>query len=348
MSFAFYRLCNAIVVFSSSMTLALHFGSGVWANIVLLQTISVFLPLLSFGYSEGYGVTLPFKSNYKNRYYLLYSANFIIASLVFIFLFLTGFIIKVETQYYILPFLMFGLVSFSLSRIELRARGELKLLSKLYLANTSILILCWISSYIFDNEYLYIIGVALSQIASSLMIRNIHGHIFKYKKSLKSGLKFIIEMQKKGFLILASGLLFEAILNFDRFYLIFLKEDDIDVLGLLGLALVLTKGVFMLLSIINTINYKNISELISTRNSTALGNNLFMQISKGVLISLVLYAIFFLIATTDVFVINYPSYSGVHEYILGQSLIMIAFAFLIPISTFSNLAFGGGHISLGY
>ena len=341
MKFTLYRIINALVIFASSFLLALYFGAQLWSDAVYLQTIITFLPLLTFGYNEGFGLWLPSNTYHHKKLFNLVSISCFITSIIFLVLLVFVSLDILDGLFLVLPFGMFGALLFSLSRMYFRGVGDLKGLSKLYITNSLLIILASVVSLAFNSPVVFVLMYSISQMLSFYICV-----LLKLKVSMSEIInvsivkfKFSYLMARKGISVLLSGVLFEAILNIDKY--IVLTSDIESELGVVGIALVVSKGVIMIISIINTINYRPMNSCIDRREKGELITNIRKQVLVGLLCSLCAFTAYIALISTSYFVDSFPSFSSLNIYALGQSGIVMVFAFIIPMSTFMNFYYGG-------
>ena len=342
MSFIVFRLFNAAAVSLSIIFLALHFGAQEWSAIVYMQTISVFLPFLTFGYNEGFGVFLPLKSHLSPKIGSLISMNAVMGLFLGFVLLIIDIFVDIPNYYYILPLTLWGILNFSLSRIYLRGTGNIALLGRLYIINSLLVLASAGISYAAGDPYLFLLCFSIAQIMSCLFI-------FSFKRDYIRSIKFTVSnrvitfigiMSKRGLPLMYAGLLFEVIMNADRLYVVLLN-NELN-LALLGVALTISKGIFMILSIINTLFYKKMADLILVENRELLTRGILRQVGAGLLSSCLLVIVFTSITSSEIFRTQFPSYDGLSAYIFWQGAFIVFFSIIVPLSTFCNLKLGGG------
>jgi O-antigen/teichoic acid export membrane protein len=335
------RLINAAAISISIIGLALYFGAEGWTSVVLIQTISVFLPFMSFGYNEGFGVRLPLREQLSTKLVALFVINVLLAIVLLIALLTVSLIYSFSADYFILPLALAAILTFSLMRIYLRGLGKLVQLSWLYLINATLVFGSAFGAVLMQEPLWFLIFFHVSQLISCIfVILLVDKSIFSgVRKSLHGLWRFIFVMSRRGLPIMYAGLLFEVVMNADRLYIILASNKG--ALSLVGVALTISKGSFMILSVINTSHYKTMANLIRKRNRVILARNLRNQIFWGFMASFVALCFSFTVTNSRFFFEMYPSYSGVATYILWQGLYISLFAVIVPLSTFCNLYYGG-------
>lgn len=339
--FLLSRLINAAAISVSIIGLALYFGAQLWAPVVLLQTISVFLPFISLGYNEGFGLRLPFRDKLSRKLAPLLLMNAVLSVILAIALFSLYFFYNFPFYYFILPLALFATLNFSLVRIYLRGVGKIDQLSWLYLINSTLVFASAYGTYVVQEPVWFLLFFHFSQVLSSVIVvlwMDIPLGL-EIKKSLKGVCGFILAMSKRGFPLMCNFVLFEMFMNADRLY-IALSENTLA-LSLVGVALTISRGSYMILSVINTSHYKIMANLIQDRNKKMLTRNLIHQISFGFVFALVALFIFYAVTNSNVFLERYSSYRGISNHIFWQGIYIVLFSIIVPLSTFCNLYCGG-------
>jgi O-antigen/teichoic acid export membrane protein len=335
------RLINAAAISVSVIGLALYFGAESWAPVVLLQTISIFLPFLSFGYNEGFGLRLPFRDKLTRKLVPLLLVNTVLSLIVAIALFSFYLFYKLPLFYFILPLALFAILNFSLVRIYLRGIGNIAQLSWLYLVNSTLVFASAYGTYALQDPVFFLLFFHLSQVLSSVIVAlwiDLPSGA-EIKKSLKGVCGFILAMSKRGFPLMCNFVLFEIFMNADRLHIVL--SDNTLALSLVGVALTISRGSYMILSVINTSYYKIMANLLQERNKNMLKRNLIHQISFGLIFSLVVLFIFYTVTNSNFFLERYSSYNGISNHIFWQGLYIVLFSIIVPLSTFCNLYYGG-------
>jgi hypothetical protein len=341
LTFLVCRLINAAAIAISFIGLALYFGAESWSSIVLIQTISVFLPFMSFGYNEGFGLRLPFREKLATKLVPLLLINLILSVILTVVLLFGYLLYSFPVYYFILPLALAAILTFSLARIYFRSLGAIAQLSRLYLINAIMVVASAYGAALMQEAIWFLIFFHVSQLLSCMVaflltdMPNFSG----FRKSMKGSGRFIFAMSRRGLPLMWTYLLFEAVMSADRLQIIL--ADKTAVLSLLGIALTISKGSYMILSVINTSQYKVMANLIRERNATILVRNMRMQMALGFIVSLAALLIFFTATNSSLFLAKYPSYTGVASYIFWQGLYIALFSIIIPLSTFCNLYFGG-------
>ena len=135
LTFLVCRLINAAAISISIIGLALYFGAESWSSVVLIQTISAFLPFMSFGYNEGFGLRLPFREQLSTKLVPLLLINVVLSVFLTVVLLFGYLFYSFPIYYFILPLALVAILTFSLVRIYFRSLGAITQLSRLYLIN---------------------------------------------------------------------------------------------------------------------------------------------------------------------------------------------------------------------
>tara|TARA_B110000967_G_scaffold159462_1_gene165077 strand:- start:368 stop:1573 length:1206 start_codon:yes stop_codon:yes gene_type:complete len=341
LTFLVCRLINAAAISISIIGLALYFGAESWSSVVLIQTISAFLPFMSFGYNEGFGLRLPFREQLSKKLVPLLLINVVLSVFLTVVLLFGYLFYSFPTYYFILPLALVAILTFSLVRIYFRSLGAITQLSRLYLINAIMVFASAYGATLMQEAFWFLIFFHVSQLLScmvAILLTDIP--VFSgYRKSVKGLGRFILAMSMRGIPLMCSYLLFEAVMNADRLQIIL--ADKTAALSLLGIALTISRGSYMILSVINTSQYKTMANLIRERNGTVLVRNMRVQMAWGFIVSLAALLFFFTVTNSSLFLGKYPSYAGVANYIFWQGLYITLFSIIVPLSTFCNLYYGG-------
>lgn len=336
-----YRIANAAVLAIASIGLALHFGAEAWSVIVLIQTAAAFLPVISLGYNEGFGLQLPFKKQLRSRLTPLFLLNIFLGFCILAPLYLAYLYLNFASYYLILPLALVGILSFSLMRIYFRSIGELEQLCRLYLSNSTFTALAAVAAISLSNPILFVILLHSAQLCSAIiaLVRVHKAGNSESRFNLQGFFKFLLSMSAVGLPLLGAMLCVEAIMNADRLYISF--QTGSSALSLAGVALTVSKGILMVLSVINVSYFKPMADLIASKNRPLMVLNLKRQVTMGIFAASVITLLSVAITESKSFQELFPSYRNVSTYLFWQGIYACIFALVVPLSTFSNLAFGG-------
>lgn len=340
-SFAFSRLFNAGAVLTASVLSALIVSADNWAQVSIMHTAFSYLVFLNLGVNEGIGQRIvKNKKLYSPVFVKLVSFLFLssLASLLAFFLF------KSHLTFLYLSGTL-SLLLFSLMRLYYRGTGNLKGLTYLYWFNSVIILLSPFFIYLYNEPKIFIYFFILGACTSSFITIRLSGqkfnlfNIFHIKKPFESVFRKIKVLIGVGFPIMISGVVFEVIISVDRFYMNTFYEKNI--VGNIGLSLMIVKGGIMLLSILNTASFKNLSTEVSLNNNRVVRKLYSSQVIKGLISSLTFVTVAFLIISSNWFSEEFPSYIRLSEIFIYQALILLPLSSIFPLSVISNFKFGG-------
>ena len=333
------RFTNAIILSGLSAWLALSYGSAAWANVVWFQSVLVFLPLITLGYNEGFGLELARCQALKIEAPKIFKRNLFLCSCLLLFLALAYQVIKFPFFLLLLPFALAGLLNFSLLRMYFRSVGDIDGLINFYFLNSALLVGSGLLTQGLSDPMWFVVFVFASQMISSSVA------LWRATAGATSGSPILVSSKSSfgnliqvGVSLMLSGLLIEGIFHVDRLVLL---NDQTQTIALLGVATLASKGGFMVLSVINVINYKSIANLISLKNKNDVTRILKRQTSTGVLLTAGLISAGVLATGSEWFGATFPSYQNLNFFIFWQGLFLLSFSVMVPLTTFLNLLRGG-------
>ncbi len=344
--FALFRIFNAGCVLITSYYAALIIGPQGWGDVSIFQTLVIYASVFMLGLPEGYG-QLQARSEdilcdtYKRILLIcLYLSLTVFFLVCLYFIFLNDRSNDKNNIAYIFPFALFSLLVFALERFRLRGLGNFKSLSSVYKVNAFSLLTSVIIISLFPSANTFLILFYLAYFISVLFSCTNNKPFAKKKmKSCDDNFKSASSLIKLGFPIVLSGIVFEAIISLDRFYILlkFSKED----VGLSGLSFMLIKGHIMLLSIVNTLNFQKIAQMYEHGEHLGLMKNVKKQACLGLAITVGSALFIYLTIQSDLFIDMFPRYSKLYLVFAYQSLILLPLCFIFPLSIASNFNFGG-------
>jgi O-antigen/teichoic acid export membrane protein len=340
--FAFSRVFNAAAILFSALLSALIVGADDWAQVALMHTLFTYLVFINLGINEGIGQKIVQKRMIYESMVKLIVTIFIIISLTNIILFF----ILIDFN---LTFLLYisgtcSLLLFSLMRLYYRGVSNFRGLTLLYMFN-SLLILCSpIIVYYVNDPYIFIylfilaspIAVLLTSYMQNKNLDLSRRALVKYNRSYS---KRIVVLIRVGFPIMLAGIVFELILTLDRFYLN--EYFDKNIVGNIGLSLMIIKGAIMILSILNTISFKALSHHVLKNNTSLILVVYKKQIALGLLSSFIFIAFIYSVLSSSFFLLHFPSYNNLATTFISQALVLLPLSILFPLSVISNFRFGG-------
>ena len=334
------RFANALTFSSLSAWLALSYGPAGWSTVVWFQTVLIFLPLLTLGYNEGFGLELAKNQNLKLRTSLIFKCNLAI-SFGLLILGVAGYsIIKFPAHFLLLPFGLAALLNFSLLRMYFRSTGDMNGLVNFYFLNSFFLICAGLVTKYLSNPMWFVVFTHASQlVSSSIALRKTNGTLNRSPPTTTQKIHIISTLRRTGLPLMLAGLLTEGVFHADR--LLVALSSQTHAISLIGVAMLASKAGFMALSVINVINFKNISNLISMRSKAGVAESLMKQAVTGFLLTSGLITTAWLLTSTSVFQTTFPLYSRLNFFIFWQGLFLVSFSFMIPLATFLNLLRGG-------
>lgn len=342
-SFAFARLFNAGTLLIATILSALIVGADKWSVAAIMQTIFSYLVFINLGINEGLGQRIVRKAR-------LYISTFYFFQVVFIFLSITPLLLyflfhKSSPTFLLLLSGTSALLLFSLMRLYFRGTANLKGLGVLYIFNAVFMMVSPLLVYLFNDPLIYIYTFILASPISTLLTSyilndNIKSNFllhFKFKfKSLYKKVRVLIHV---GSPIMLAGLVFELIITIDRFYIKNVYSNEL--VGNIGLSLMIVKGAIMLLSILNTVSFKTLSVQVSLKDYYQIKKLYKKQVSIGLICMLMFILCIYFIIATPYFSQFFPSYSDLSSIFIFQSFILIPLSVLFPLSVISNFRFGG-------
>lgn len=323
---------------TASVLSALLVNADKWADISIIHTVFSYLVFISLGVNEGLGQRIVTKKKlYNTVFYRLVHLFLLLSIISFVIYFL-----NINFYYFLYLSGTFSLLLFSLVRIYFRGVGNLRGLSKLYWINSITILLSPVFIYLTDEPkffiYLFIVGSCLS---SFIAIKTLSTQFDFVENNIPIAtlLKKAKILMTIGFPIMLAGVVFEVIISVDRFYLDTFHGKS--VVGNIGLSLMIVKGGIMLLSILNTVSFKALSKQVSLNNIKLVKKLYTSQVIKGLLATIIFVTFMYIIISSNWFVIQFSSYAKLSEVFIYQSLILLPFTILFPLSVISNFKFGG-------
>jgi hypothetical protein len=334
------RLTNAFILSGLSAWLALSYGSAAWANVVWFQSILVFLPLITLGYNEGFGLKLARNQELEAKAPEIFKYNLIVSVCVLLPLTVGYQVIKFPLVALLLPFSLAGLLNFSLLRMYFRSTGNIDGLVNFYFINSALLTFSGLLMQTLSDPMWFVVFISTSQIiSSSVSLSRASGKTSISSHAAQPNSIHFRDFSKAGLSLMLSGLLIEGVFHIDRLVLALgVQTQDIS---LVGVATLVSKGGFMTLSVINVINYRNIANNINAKSKADVIEILKGQTYRGTLLAVGLLAAGVFTTSHEWFRTAFPSYRGLDFFILWQGLFLLSFSLMIPLTTFLNLLQGG-------
>ena len=347
--FAISRVFNAAVLLTLNFVGALHLGAEEWGRIVIPQTLISYMVLTSLGVNEGFGVRV-FFGNLKFR--VAFKANLIFIAMIFALqasaILLTIVFLEIDQMYLVLPLGAASICLLSQLKIYLRNVNQLKRLANLYVINSIISVvfcLCYFlySSLFSSSSFKFLIALIGAQYATYAIVgRSELIDAWNYKILPSRYIKIFTSYIYRGFPILLTGVIFEAMITTERFYIGGPGSESL--LALTSLSMILIKGIIMLLSIVNTIYYQRTAKLVMSKDAQSVYSIFKNQFASGIVLSTFFVVLFYLILRSSIFSDNFPEYVEVKNIFLFQSILLIPLSMYFPLAVISNLMYGGKNI----
>ncbi len=365
--FSISRIGNAGAVLVASSVAALMVGAEEWANIAIIQSSISYCIFFSLGLGEGLGQIVVSKPRICTIIFYKLSALYIfflitvlvVGGIFFIFDdfraidfrsidFRSIDLIDFNLKYFLVPLGTVSLLLFSLSRIYYRGIGGLNELKKLFFYNAVLISLSPVLVYYSREASSYLLFFIFSSIASVYFVilsskecNNLQfiKYILNPFLTYSSISFFFNRIVKTGFPLMLAAVTFELIISLDRFYINYFISTSAT--GTIALSLVLIKGCIMLLSILNSIFFKKLADLVIKRDFKKVKVIFLKQVMAGLVCYSLFVAIMYWGIKTEWFKLKFPSYNQLHNIFISQSIILIPLSVIFPISVISNFLLGG-------
>lgn len=341
--FTFSRFFNAAAVLFSAALSALIVGAESWALVALMHTLFTYLVFFNLGINEGFGQRIIRNRVIYEPIIHVFIKGFTLISLCSI---LTFFILlKFDITFLLYVSGTSSLLLFSLMRLYYRGLGNLKGLAFLYIYNSFFMLISPVFVYYYNEPLIFIYVFILASPIAAFLSKKTQKYspapqYFSFEiNNKKLFLKKIRLLISVGFPIMLAGVIFELIITIDRFYTDrYFNENSV---GNIGLSLMIVKGGIMILSILNTISFKSLSEHVLQKKDAKLKKLYLKQVALGVLSSVVFIACIYIVIASSIFELYFPSYSQLSTIFVFQAIILLPLSVLFPLSVISNFRFGG-------